>query len=123
MSGRRRRPSALLRRLPWLPWLLALALLQAQALGQWHRIAHGGGPALAAEATAASADDHHAFGHAAGDEAQCRLYDAIGTAAGPWSAPCLAPVLPVAQALPAAPARLLAGRTLRPYEARAPPPG
>jgi hypothetical protein len=113
---RRRRP-ALLR---WLPWLLALALLQAQALGQWHRIAHGGGPALAAEATA-SADGHQVFGHVAGDEAQCRLYDAVGTAAGPWSAPCLAPAVPLAQVEQAADVQPLAARTLRLYQARAPP--
>jgi len=107
--------------LRWLPWLLALALLQAQALGQWHRIAHG--PGAAATGFSAAADDHGVFGHATGDDAQCRLYDAVGSGAGPWSVPCLALAPLVAQGMQAAQAQPLAGRTLRPYQARAPPRG
>lgn len=114
---RRRTPR--LRGVAWLPWLLALALLQAQALGQWHRIAHGGNAAVAALATVG--DDHAPFGHAAGDDAQCRLYDAVGTAAGPGPAPELPPVLPVVQAALAAELPPPASRALRPYQARAPP--
>lgn len=117
MKTRRRAP--LLR---WLPWILALALLQAQALGQWHRIAHGGGAAPAA-ATALADDDQSLFGHAAGDDAQCRLYDAVGAAAGPAPIPCLPPALPAPRFEPAADVQPLAQRTLRPYQARAPPRG
>jgi hypothetical protein len=107
--------------LRWLPWLLALTLLQAQALGQWHRVAHV--PGAAATWFSAAADDHEVFGHAAGDDAQCRLYDAVGSAAGPWSVPGLTLAPPVAQGVQAAQAQPSAGRTLRPYQVRAPPRG
>lgn len=118
--------------LRWVPWLLALALLQAQALGQWHRIVHGHPSAKAAVAAladvvdttgAATPDDDDVFGHAAGDPAQCRLYDAAGSAAGPWSAPSLVPVLATLSVLPVVRPWQPVGRSERPYEARAPPRG
>ncbi|MFT3816718.1 MAG: hypothetical protein QM750_03665 [Rubrivivax sp.] len=121
---RRRRPPHRRQRLPaWSAWLLALVLLHAQALGLWHGIAHGAAAGSAvAQADAQAAGEHRdVFGHSAADQGQCRLYDALGSAAGPWSAPCLqAAALPAAAPAPAA-APSKVGRSARPYEARAPP--
>lgn len=109
---------------PAAAWLLVLALLQAQALGLWHRVAHPSlGPATAAQvpgATGAATADP--FGHAADDDRQCRIYDALGLADGVATA---LPVVPAAAAEPRAPrcpataAPALAAA--RPYLARAPP--
>ena len=114
---RRRRPQRPPRPF-WPAWLLALALLQAQALGLWHGIAHGLGTAVAAEA---AADGHDVFGHAAGDQGQCRLYDALGSAAGPCPASVALPAVIVAAAPAAERPQPPAARGSRPYEARAPP--
>jgi hypothetical protein len=113
----RRRPS------PAAAWLLVLVLLQAQALGLWHRVAHAPlHPKLHAAATVpAGHSAADAFGHDADDEARCRLYDAIGHAAAPLGE---APT----QGVPPAVAHCGGGRaavaSLRQpplYEARAPP--
>jgi len=126
----RRRPRAA----SWPAWLLALALLHAQALGLWHGIAHAaasGGAAVAAWQTAAwqtaarqaAEAQPDVFGHAVTDQGQCRLYDALGSAAGPCSTTGAPPVL-IASAAPAvAPPQPPATYRPRPYEARAPPRG
>lgn len=120
LGGLQRRLQRGSRRAGW-AWLLALVLLQAQWLGQWHGVAHAGGGAVPAQAV--ERDAHADFGHAADDEAQCRLYDAVGSAAGPCAVPALAPV----QVLDVVPRNavppLRAGRPDRRYEARAPPQG
>lgn len=126
--------------------LLALLLVQAQALGLWHRVAHGGpaagAAAMSAEAPRAShgpGDAHHAahdhaphghhahhgahglFGHDAGDESGCRLFDQLAAADALSAAPAaVADRAPPTAAIAAAATRS-AGRTLRPYQARAPP--
>lgn len=98
-------------------WLLVLALLHAQALGHWHRVQHAPGALLHA------ASDHGAaFGHGAGDDAQCRLYDALGTAAG--LVPSVAAVEPAPAPVAAVPARddaAVGSPTPRRYHARGPP--
>ena len=106
-------------------WLLVLALLQAQALGLWHRVAHGGGAVVAAAPAAdrGQAHDHAPFGHDAGDEAQCRLYDGIGGAALAAACPALPPVHAVPEVAPTPVLQRLAELPLRPYQARAPPRG
>ena len=75
------------RRLPLALWC-ALALLAAQALGQWHGALHaralGAGPVLSSPALAHA--DHDA-GHAPGS-AECHLLDQLLQAgAPPWAAP------------------------------------
>ena len=116
--------------------LLALLLLQAQALGLWHRVAHGGLPVATAvagpahQATRADAHDahhaadhaaHDAFGHDAGDESGCRLFDPLTVADALLAATALlasmAPPTLADAEVPTHPA----GRALRPYQARAPP--
>jgi hypothetical protein len=125
-SPRRRLAHWSRQRLPaWPAWLLALALLHAQALGLWHGIAHGaaqGSAVVVAQAGTQAADEQSdLFGHSAADQSQCRLYDALGSAAGPWSAPCLpTAALPAAAPAPAVTPQP-AGRSARPYQARAPP--
>lgn len=94
--------------------LLALVLLHAQGLGQWHRVAHAG---LHGAQPAA----HDPFGHPADDAAECRLYDHLGAADGLLhttaalgsepAPPQVAPALPHGQA----------GRAAQPYQARGPP--
>jgi len=103
-----------------LAWLLALLLLQAQALGLWHAVAHAGHGDAATLQSVASASP---FGHTADDEPACRLYDQVATAAALTSAapPWLAETTPTASDLPRTSGA--AGRTLRPYQARAPPRG
>lgn len=116
-------------------WWLALALLQAQLLGLWHRVAHPPaepGTAWVQEAAAAAAavrgedaaraGPTDAFGHAADDDAQCRLYDALGLCSGIADAGTSTAEPPAAQAAPrglaaASPAQAAA----RAYLARAPP--
>lgn len=101
-------------------WLLALLLLAAQALGLWHAVAHvghGAGPSLQAQAAPES------FGHAVDDEAGCRLYDQIATAA---ALPSVAPgwlADPVPAAVDTWSVASTPVRALRPYQARAPPRG
>lgn len=104
-------------------WLLALllALLHAQGLGLWHRVAHAPRAPLA---TVAGDTGSQAFGHAAGDDAQCRLYDQLATSDAVGSSPCatLAP-LPPATPVPAAGPVAPRAAATRPYQARAPPQG
>jgi hypothetical protein len=129
--------------------LLALLLVQAQGLGLWHRVAHGGPPAGAAAMSAEALralhevcdapheahdhahDAHHAhhahqahhglFGHDEGDESGCRLFDQLAAADALLAASALvADELSPTGALAAAPSHS-AARALRPYQARAPP--
>ena len=102
-------------------WLLVLALLQAQALGHWHRVAHAP-QALSLHDASPAAPVADAFGHEADDDSQCRLYDALGLASGIATSPAAMPAAPQATPAPgghpaAAPARVAAW----PYQARAPP--
>ncbi len=117
-------------------WLLSLALLHGQGLGQWHRVAHGGhshvehaqpshahqghGHAQPARAVVQGPD---LFGHDTGDAAECRLFDEISFAESLPSAPlvCGAPAMR-GTAAPVLVAQR-EGRLLRPYQARAPPQG
>jgi hypothetical protein len=113
--------------------LLALLLLQAQGLGLWHRVAHGGLPVAAAAAghvhDAARNHSHHdahhdahgVFGHDAGDESGCRLFDSLTAADALLAAPALlALATPPPRACAEVPTHP-AGRALRLYQARAPP--
>ncbi|MEN9628658.1 MAG: hypothetical protein RJA10_1885 [Pseudomonadota bacterium] len=119
--------------------LLALLLVQAQGLGLWHRVAHGGpasppavvsaamvsAPASLHERDAQHAHHaHHAhdgFGHDPDDNSGCRLFDQLAAADA-----LLAPSALVAAAGPppwaaTAVSPSAAVRALRPYQARAPP--
>ncbi|MCW7539187.1 hypothetical protein OOT46_15190 [Aquabacterium sp. A7-Y] len=82
------RPAATDRRLA--AWLLAAALLWAQALGLAHRIQHGGsgaggpGPVSVSAGTGLAQAFQALFGHTA-DDRSCPLYDhAAGGDAGVW---------------------------------------
>jgi hypothetical protein len=104
--------------------LLVLALLHAQGLGLWHRVAHAGWDAPAqASAIAEVAAADVSFGHGSQDHASCRLYDHLGAAdALMVLAPLVLPAL-----LPVRFDGAVATGTFRPcqlhYEARAPPLG
>ncbi|RZU02540.1 hypothetical protein [Rivibacter subsaxonicus] len=120
----------LLRRRPSLPLalLLAWALLGAQLLGGWHRIAHApqGLPATLVQAVPGSAefaDPGSALGHTRGS-ADCGLFDQLLVAAAlVSSAPPASPVLvPAFDTLPALGSDVLATAWQRPA-ARAPPLG
>ena len=122
--------------------LLALLLVQVQGLGLWHRVAHGG-PAVASAGAAwavqaqpgarAEAYDHahhgqaaypgaHGlFGHDAGDESGCRLFDQLAAADALLAASALLADERPATVAAAPVSSQGAGRTLRPYQARAPP--
>ena len=121
--------------------LLALLLVQAQGLGLWHRVAHGGLSAAAVVAGHAVQVGHHeahheavheahheahptapgVFGHDAGDESGCRLFDSLTAADALLAAPALlASTSPPPRAGAEVPSHP-AGRALRPYQARAPP--
>jgi len=109
-------------------WLLALALLLAQGLGQVHRSLHG--PVLlarAAQALAATdappvavARDADAFGHLS--DTDCRLYDQLLHADLLPGVPLVPPPL----VLPVTVLHRLAGEALARwaalYDARGPPP-
>lgn len=116
------RLTAATRRLPraLLAGLLAVVLLHAQGLGQWHRVAHAGlHGAQGAPGTQATA--HDPFGHPADDAAQCRLYDHLGAADGLLHTLAALSSEPAPQlAVPALPDGQV-GRAARPYQARAPP--
>jgi len=77
-------------------WLIALALVVAQALGLAHRVAHGTGTAgaLALHATGAAADGDLFAAH---DEQACPLYDQLAGGALPAFIAAL-PLLPLAAA-------------------------
>ena len=111
-----RRPTA------W-PWLLAFALLAAQALGFMHRVTHA--PHLhtaAAQAGEAAHGDGWLERLFAGhDEDSCRLIDSLshGGAAAP-QAVC-APLVPAAYLLPLWAGQALA-RWAALFDARGPPP-
>lgn len=94
--------------------LLALVLLHAQGLGQWHRVAHAGLHGVQPAA-------HDPFGHPADDTAECRLYDHLGAADGLLHTP----TAPCIDAAPLIGVPVLAdghdGRAARHYQARAPP--
>ena len=100
---------------------LLLALLQAQGLGLWHRVAHAHRALLVAQADHA---ERLPFGHQGTDDAQCRLYDqlaasdAVGCAGDVAVAPDGAAPAPRPAPTAAAPAA-----AARPYQARAPPRG
>lgn len=114
----------LLRRSPactpgWV-WALAFALLAAQGFAHWHRVAHAV-PLVSAQTSIVTAADD-AFGHAAADEAQCRLFDAMGSSAGPWSGATATPALPLQALLQFADTATSGkGCPWRPYQARGPP--
>ncbi len=112
------------RRAPWprgLLLALVLALLHAQGLGLWHRVAHAQRVVLATQGH----DAHgQAFGHAAGDDAQCRLYDQLTASDAVGSShAATAAQRPPARALPALAIAAAPGAAARPYQARAPPQG
>lgn len=122
--------------------VLALVLLQAQGLGHWHRVAHGGlhaGGSAAMQSGAGAAGDSLAaapastgqsgraqrdpglFGHDADDEPGCRLFDHLVSADALLSAPA---AILLQDALPAEAGTMPAdcpGRAPRHYQARAPP--
>jgi hypothetical protein len=99
---------------------LALALLLAQALGAWHRIAHA--PGLAVPAAPDAHDRHGLFDDHEADGDACRLIDQLSHAdavpatalAGPDAAPAWQPAA-------AADGRAASGPCSA-YLARAPPP-
>ncbi|MEX8504020.1 hypothetical protein [Leptothrix ochracea] len=71
-------------------WVLLGALLTVQALGFWHRVVHADHPGAptgwsqTATPTPNPFDDHHE------DGSDCRLFDALTTAAlGVWTIPVL----------------------------------
>lgn len=124
------RPAASRRPGVGLAWLLALLLLQAQALGLWHGVAHGlpHGPAAHTSPLAAAGGQPGAlglaaepFGHAADDESSCRLYDAIGQAAAPAGDAPQPGASPAAGPLCGARFAVAVFGEAQPYEARAPP--
>lgn len=94
--------------------LLALAMLAAQALGQWHRSVHAL-PHAHAHAEAAPFDDHEA------GDVECRLYDQLAQADGlAWAVP----PLPAAGEAPPPAAEALRSARLAPswrHLARGPP--
>jgi hypothetical protein len=109
------RLASLLRHRHATAWVLALALLAAQALGLAHSVAHA--PGLASVAAVA---DEHFDGHHAGD-AECRLIDQLAHAdalvAGALLLPPALPAVLSAPALPPAHTVAFAAG----YLARAPP--
>ena len=120
--------AALLRARHVLWQVLLWSLVLAPALGQMHRVLHGGGPAALQRAAPQGSDTSVPpasawaalfSGHHASD---CQLLDALCAADGPASA-CLALAqhpLPFAQPLVGTPAPL-AARRVSPFQARAPP--
>lgn len=102
-----------------LAWLLAGALLLAQALGLAHRVLHAPGAALAASVAQAAAPG--LFTDHAADSPECRLFDALAHADAASSAGAPTPAgAPPAWSAPAnAPERTRAGCAA--YLARAPP--
>lgn len=93
-------------------FLLALAVLAAQAVGHWHRTAH----ALPQAAAAVSLFDDHTAG-----DPECRLLDQLTQADGlDWAAP----PLPAAGEAPRPAAEALRSARLAPawrHRARGPP--
>jgi hypothetical protein len=119
-----------LRRSSLAGFALVLALLAAQALGLWHRTAHAPLPALTTQATHASDHaahahhDHaseHAFGHAAGDSPQCRLFDQLALADALLAVAQLLPAFEPVRSFVVAPVEERVRAASAPYEARAPP--
>jgi hypothetical protein len=103
-------------------WVLIGALLAAQALGFWHRVLHTA--AIGGATATVSAPGHPALfdGHRE-DGSDCRLFDALATAAlGVWTIPALFGLHRLgAFLLPSLPRRGRLGWPTHHAQARAPP--
>lgn len=124
MTSRHSRPALQAARLRGvraaLPWLLALACLWGQAMGQWHRIAHGSHGSVLTDPQATASIDAP-FGHDAGDSASCQTFDHLALADLLSFTPPALPLQAVQEGVMPVPAEGLVDVRVREWRARGPP--